>query len=111
MLQIPQMTSVRQFSPGNIVRVQAHSNYCKIYFTNQEAALVVSKVLRWVEERLPADMFIRVHRSHLVNKGYVHTVKGTQAKTVVMTNGEWIAVSRRRHGIVQQICQPKSQHG
>jgi len=90
----------REFlKPGNIIRIEAKSNYCKIYFTDQRAVLVVSKVLHLVQANLPADMFVRVHRSHLVNRLFIKSVSGTHTKTVELTNGELVAVSRRRHAV------------
>ncbi len=91
------------FEPANIIRVQAHSNYCKIHFTNLTGTLVISKVLHLVQANLPSDMFLRVHRSHLVNRLYIKRVSGTHTKTVELTNGEFVSVSRRRHAVFHRI--------
>ena len=85
-----------KFEPTDIIRVQAHSNYCKIHFTNGVATLVLSKVLHLVQANLPADMFVRVHRSHLINRQYIKQVSGTHVKIAELTNGEHIAFSRRK---------------
>ena len=89
-----------QYEPGDIIRIQAHSNYCKIYFTNEIGAVVVSKVLHLVQANLPADMFVRVHRSHLVNRQYIKQVSGTHVKIAELTNGEYIPISRRKQAAV-----------
>lgn len=102
LLQIPELNRRQEFEPSTILRVEAQSNYCRVHFAN-ESTLVVSKVLHWVQERLPAEMFLRVHRSHLVNKLYVQQVKGNQSKTLVLTNGEVIGVSRRKNGVVDSV--------
>lgn len=65
-----------QYEPGDIIRVQAHSNYCKVPFTNNTGAVVVSKVLHLVQAKLPADMFVRVHCSHLVNRLLIKRISG-----------------------------------
>lgn len=88
-----------QYEPGDIIRVQAHSNYCKVHFTNNTGAVVVSKVLHLVQAKLPADMFVRVHRSHLLNKQYIKQVFGSHSKTAELFNGEFIPVSRRKRGL------------
>lgn len=100
MLQILQSEGICLPGPGSILRVEASSNYCKIHFINQQKRLVVSKVLLWVQDRLPADMFIRVHRSHLVNRLHVQKVKGTSVKIIQLTNGEFIPVSRRKQAML-----------
>lgn len=103
LLQISERKGACQFEPVNIVRVEALSNYCKIHFTNQSRTVLVSKVLHLVQEKLPADMFLRVHRSHLVNRLYIKQVSGTRTKTVELTNGEFVSVSRRKYAIIHQI--------
>jgi DNA-binding LytR/AlgR family response regulator len=104
LLQIPQAEGIYLLEPGSILRVEASNNYCKIHFINQQRRLVVvSKVLLWVQDRLPADMFIRVHRSHLVNRLHVQQVKGNGTKTVELTSGEFVPVSRRRQHMLCQL--------
>ena len=93
LLQIPELNKIRVFEPTSILRVEAQSNYCKIHFADQHQTLVVSKVLMWVQERLPPDMFVRVHRSHLVNKNYVQEI--TISGNIIMQNTAVASVSRR----------------
>lgn len=76
----------------DIKRIEANSNYCHIYF-NDGKKLVVAKVLCWFQNKLPADIFMRVHRSHLVNR---HHVKNVDTTTLHMNSGESIAISRRK---------------
>ena len=79
---------------NTIVRIEASSSYSKIYFTNR-GKLVSAKVLRWFEERLPAELFIRTHRTHLVNKKFICRYINDSGK-IGLSNGEWICVSRRK---------------
>lgn len=79
----------------NIIRIQASSNYSKIYVTNGHPILV-SKALCWLETKLPAQLFVRVHRSHLVNKMHVAPHAGTNNNVLYFTNGDTIAMSRRK---------------
>jgi len=85
-----------QIQPANILRIEAIKNYCKIYFNNNQAALVLCSTLMRVQERLPSEMFIRVHRSHLVNWIHVKEIKKKPVMRVEMTNGEYVPVSRRK---------------
>ena len=77
----------------NIIRIQAMSNYCKLFFANGDT-LVTAKILRWFQERLPGETFTRPHRSHLVNLHYVKTNQYIN-KSFLLANGECIPVSRR----------------
>ena len=92
--------SKRVLEPDNILRIEAQSNYCKIYFIHQRKTIVVSKVLRLLQSQLPPDMFIRVHQSHLLNRHCIKQVSGTYTKTAELTNGEFIGFSRRKQAIL-----------
>jgi len=41
-------------------------------------------------------MFARVHRSHLINKMFVQEINGATYKNLLFSNGESIAMSRRK---------------
>ena len=84
---------------NTIVRIEALSNYSKIFFSNNKT-LVIAKVLRWFEERLPAEHFIRIHRTHIVNKNFVYQyLKGEKSK-ILLTTGDSFDVSRRKKSSV-----------
>ena len=89
----------RLVQPENIIRVEASSNYSKIYFSNARP-MTVAKVLHWFQDRLPPEMFARVHRSHLVNKIFMHQINGNNRNTVLLLNGETIAISRRKRAVL-----------
>ncbi|MES2645864.1 MAG: LytTR family DNA-binding domain-containing protein [Bacteroidota bacterium] len=93
-LIIHSQTGINRISADKIIRIEALGNYSKIYLVYSNP-LVVSKVLTWCQEKLPEDMFARVHRSHLVNKSYVTKISDGEHKTILMSNGDIIAVSRR----------------
>ena len=78
---------------ADIIRIEAMSNYSRIYLSNGNTILV-AKVLHLLQDLLPATMFVRVHRSHLINKLFVQSVKGSNRKRLLMNNGEYIGVSR-----------------
>ena len=96
---IPYVGGIRFVQPENIIRIEASSNYSKVYFSNAKP-MMVAKVLHWFEDQLPQQMFARVHRSHLVNKMFMCQVNGAKNKMLLLNNGESIAVSRRKSGVL-----------
>lgn len=81
-----------------IVRIEASSNYSKIYLSVAMGSikmLVTAKVLKWFEERLPPEYFTRLHRSHLVNNRFLQTHQ-CNGKAFELQNGKIIEISRRR---------------
>jgi len=79
---------------SQIVRVEAVSNYSRIHFADGNKILT-AKVLQWFQDMLPQEMFIRVHRSHLVNRQFVKEISGSINKIAVLHNGETVSISRK----------------
>jgi two-component system, LytTR family, response regulator len=77
----------------NIIRVQANSNYSKIFFSNEQP-LTVAKVLHWFEDNLPQDFFWRIHRTHIVNRNFVTDVN--KKSMLQLSTGESLQISRRK---------------
>lgn len=90
-----------QVPVADIMRIEALSNYSRIYFADGKI-MVVAKVLGLLRELLPAAMFVRVHQSHLVNKLFVKTLSGNNSKKLLMNNGEYIVVSRRKQVTIKK---------
>jgi two-component system LytT family response regulator len=81
------------FNLADVIRFEASSNYTLIYSVNQRP-LVVAKVLADYEDMLEGLGFIRVHRSHLLNKRYVHSVD--RRGNIIMHEGFKVEVPRRK---------------
>jgi two-component system LytT family response regulator len=77
------------------------SNYCKIFFSDG-SSLVVAKVLAWFENKLGAD-FCRIHRSYLVNRHHICSLKTNHYPKVVLTNGDELSVSKRKKHAVKVL--------
>jgi len=96
---LPTSKGIELIDVNTIIRVQSVSNYSKLYFSDGKT-LVVAKVLKWFEESLPCKQFIRVHRTHLVNKQFISRyIKGDK---IQLANGDWVEVSRRKKSSVVQ---------
>jgi two-component system, LytTR family, response regulator len=107
-ITIPTNKGPKKVLEEDIIRVEASSNYCKLFFSN-EKPLVVAKVLHWFEEHLSIEIFCRVHRTHLINKMYVADV--IMQSTLLLINGDVIKISRRKQTacntiLIYQVVQP-----
>jgi two-component system LytT family response regulator len=85
----------RDEQPQSIIRVQALKNYSRIYYLNGQN-YVVCRTLQVLQNALPPTDFVRVHRSHLVNKHFIHTISGAKKNELQLRNGETIVMSRRQ---------------
>ncbi len=95
LIKIPGLDTDFGIAAEDIMRVQAVSNYSRIYFADGKI-VTVAKVLRWFQDELPDNLFARVHRSHLVNRMFVEKINRTQSGNLVLLNGESISISRRK---------------
>ncbi|MCM1311274.1 MAG: LytTR family DNA-binding domain-containing protein [Bacteroides sp.] len=76
----------------NICYIESMDNYIRVHLADQTS--VMSKMsLRSIEEMLPADEFIRVHRSYVVPKSRI--VRFTRTEIVLNKNGKVIPVGRK----------------
>ncbi|MEO6539859.1 MAG: LytTR family DNA-binding domain-containing protein [Ferruginibacter sp.] len=103
-ISIPTNKGIFLLRLQNIIRIQSISNYSKIYFADKSHPLTVAKVLHWFEDNLPADAFLRSHRTHLVNKAHILKVT-LSSQTMQLSNGEQIDISKRRkQWVKQRLC-------
>ena len=68
---------------NNILYIEAERNYCKIHCKEKEHLLVTT--LKYLEEKLPSNSLMRIHRSFIVNLHHIdeiatnHVVIGKKA--------------------------------
>jgi two-component system LytT family response regulator len=81
--------------------IGAEENYVRIC-TGSESHLL-RETLTHLEKRLDPQMFLRVHRSSIVNLKYVKEVRTESdgESSVVLVNGEKIAMSRSHRSLLQ----------
>ena len=93
--KLPLATSegVYFFSPQQIIRLEAKSNYTSFYFRDHKP-IMSARVLKDYARQLEPFGFIRTHRSHLVNKRYIHFVDN--AGNIVMQDSFRTEISRRK---------------
>ena len=80
---------------ADIVYCESEGNYTKVVLSNQKE-ITTAKKLKDLESSLPEDLFVRVHHSFIINMMHVLTFHNDDRKTLKMTNGKEIVVSRRK---------------
>ncbi len=55
-----------------ILYIEAERNYCRIYSIEKEYLVVIT--LKEIEDKLPANYFLRVHRSFIVNISHIDEI-------------------------------------
>lgn len=81
----------------------ADINYTKIHLIDG-TSFVVSKTLKRIEELLPMELFIRPHKSYLVNQNMIKAYSNKEGHFLVLVNNEQIPISsRKKNEILTQI--------
>lgn len=78
-----------------IIHCRGEGNYTHIYFEGNKH-LLVAKTLVEFEELLHEYAFLRAHKAHLVNLNHVVAYLKTDGGSLRLSNGNEVAVSRRR---------------
>lgn len=89
------------FNPEEIIRLEASSNYTKIFFSNQ-TKMITAKVLKDFVLLLEPFGFVRTHRTHLVNR--LHILCVTPQGNIIMKDASVAEISRRmKSGVMKQL--------
>jgi DNA-binding LytR/AlgR family response regulator len=78
---------------NDIMYITASNVYLDVVM--KDGTLVVRKKLKEIMEELPGEMFVQIHRSSIVNIGYVSSVA---TGDVVMQNGEKLSATKQKIG-------------
>ena len=94
-IPIPTSEGLQFINLEDIVYLEASNNYTYIFLSPIQKYLV-SRTLKEFEELLPAENFVRIHHSHIINKFYVEKYIRGEGGQVVMRNGTVLDVSKRK---------------
>lgn len=94
-VSIPTSEGVNVIAVNDIVRLEADRSYCFICLSDG-GKLIVSKPLKDMQEILPANMFFRVHTTHLINIEYIDRYKKEDGGYVIMNDESTVPIARRR---------------
>jgi two-component system, LytTR family, response regulator len=82
--------------PSEILYCESDGNYCSVHLDNGQR-LFITHILKSIEEKLPKEIFYRVHNSYVINLNKVREYQKNEG-FVVLTNGKTIPVSRNKKG-------------
>jgi two-component system, LytTR family, response regulator len=81
-----------------IIRLESERSYARIFLTNGRV-IMVSKCLNEYQNMLNADIFFRIHNSHLINLNHVLMYIRTDGGYVQMSDKSQIPISRSKKEI------------
>lgn len=93
-LAFPTVEGFELIHANQILYCRAESNYCGIKKIDGHTRMT-TRTLKFVEEILPQQSFIRIHKSYVINLNFVVRYNKVN-KEVELTNGEKLPVSFRK---------------
>jgi two-component system, LytTR family, response regulator len=103
-LALPTLQGTFFYKPENIIRLQGEGSYTKFFFTDN-TSLLTTYTIKNYEDILFRYGFIRIHKSHLINK--THVVNYMTDGMLTMTDNSKVEISRRRKEDVMDVLKNK----
>ncbi len=94
-LMIPFYDRKRTISVDEIVRLEGSGNYTN-FFLKDGTKMLVSRTLKEYETLLDGQAFVRVHKSCIVNLGFVRKFFVKKEGELELIDGQQVKISRRR---------------
>jgi len=87
---------------NDIIFLRADGDYVDIY--TAEGHWLKEQTMKYTEEILPTDRFVRTHRSYIVNIHHISRIEryGEQ-QLIILSNGEKIKISNARYQLLRQL--------
>ncbi len=92
-ISITSLSGVQLIELATIEYIKAESSYCTIQLTDKKS-ITISKPLKYLETKVNNNLiFIKIHKSYLVNKNLVHSLDRT-TREVILFDGIRLPISR-----------------
>lgn len=102
-LELPKLKGAEFVRSEELIYCEADNNYTKVYLRNRPPVLI-SKPIRWLEEKLPDGLFVRIHKCYLINLCYLREYFKGDGGQVELQDGTVINVARnRKHMLLDAI--------
>ena len=98
---LPTMEGLQMIPIESIISCTSQGSYT-IFLLRDHKKLIVSRILKEVEEILEEHSFIRVHNSHVVNINEIEKYIKGEGGYLIMSDGSSVDVSRSRKNILLQ---------
>lgn len=86
---------------SDIIYLEASGNYCKI-FLNTGETITTSKTMKNVSELLNPDVFVRIHKTYIINLNFVKEYKSLGDGSVILKNDMHFKVAVLKRALFKQ---------
>ncbi|MGN6493077.1 MAG: LytR/AlgR family response regulator transcription factor [Agriterribacter sp.] len=89
---------------SDILWIEGLKDYLRIHLKSSSKPLIVRMAMKSIEELLPANQFLRIHRSHIVSKHHITAVR----KSSVFIGNTELAVGSNYQDVITSITGQQS---
>lgn len=79
-LTVPAMNESLKISENEICYLKADRDYVKLYRTKSETPVFLAASMKKCEQLFHTDIFLRVHKSYIVNMQFIQKINGNEIK-------------------------------
>jgi hypothetical protein len=92
-IMVKSRQTIKVIPINDIIYFRSEGDYVMII--SNDGKYLKEQTMKYFESHLPKSLFIRVHRSYIVNIEYISAIEsyGKQNQQVLLKNGEWLKVS------------------
>lgn len=83
---------------NTLIYIESHGEKVVLYFENDESLEIRERLKYVLEELSKYRLFIQIHKSYIVNKKYILSIKYSH---VVLTNGNELPVGRKYYKLIR----------
>lgn len=87
-----------QVNLNEVYFLESLGNYVKVW--EKERFLLTARTLSSFESQLSGDTFVRVHKSYILNRKFVHYIEGN---TIHLKNGKQLPLGKNYKHVVKQL--------
>ncbi|MBN2820563.1 MAG: response regulator transcription factor [Bacteroidales bacterium] len=103
-IAIPDMEGIELIQYSEIMYCKSDGNYSTLALIGNRK-MTVSKPLKYFEENISSELFLRIHKSYLVNLTHVKKYLKKDGGELVMTNNDVLPVSRNSRNELLKFIQ------
>ncbi|HRP89037.1 MAG TPA: LytTR family transcriptional regulator DNA-binding domain-containing protein [Edaphocola sp.] len=91
---VKELGEIKIIPNEQILFVEASDDYIKIQ--TKDKYYLKNQTMSRIEQQLPVQQFIRIHRSFIVNSNYIHKIEllGKEQYTLLLTTGKNLPISK-----------------
>lgn len=88
----------------NIMWIEGLKDYIKIYLKDNAKPIIARLSLKLLEDELPSSIFLRIHKSYIISKNFISSVKKS---SVLLNNKTEISVGENYKDRIEELISRK----